>query len=202
MILIINIEVCEVFGQWHDLWGKLYCICIFFTFSGSKVSTKSIKSKPSVTKESKPSQKPNQRDTSFPKVSSPRTMMEATSFNDFYGTKDTERKEDISLSLSARSDLSFMSDKTLTNQSSQSSPRSIGSTSSPRLQGSRLLPRSQELGSSPVSARSGSSQGSSRKPKDRQPVERRTTVDLLVDEIMGEGKILSGFNSGKSLLTL
>jgi len=129
-------------------------------------------------------------------------MMEATSFNDFYGTKDTERKEDISLSLSARSDLSFMSDKTLTNKSSQSSPRSIGSTSSPRLQGSRLLPRSQELGSSPVSARSGSSQGSSRKPKDRQPVERRTTVDLLVDEIMGEGKILSGFNSGKSLLTL
>ena len=134
----------------------------------------SVKSNKSSTRSTKQASTPRDRDTVFPTVSSPKTMV--AKFNQDFEKIDFSVD---SFPLSARSNLSSSSRSDKSGNSSSTakashSPRSVKSQSSGR-SSARL--HDQEHG--------GARQG------------RKTPTDLLVDEIMGEGKILSPFNSGK-----
>lgn len=120
-------------------------------------------------------------DQSFTKVSSPKTMMEKLPLGDSSLMSDF-RRNDSSLHafqpLSARSNKSGMSSSTITAKGDNfDSPQSVRSVIS--------------------EGRNNKDDTLTETQRDEGSVGRKTPTDLLVDEIMGEGEILSPFNSGK-----
>jgi hypothetical protein len=142
--------------------------------TGSKASVKSMP------KSSRSSEKQNtSKEQSFTKVTSPRTMMENLQLGDSLRLEadgqEVQAGSSSSRPLSARSDRSNASScRTLTDRSNKSSA-SNRSLSSASRGGNFTNDNVHQLPSE---------------------TGRKTPSDLLVEEIMGEGKILSPFNSG------
>ena len=150
---------------------------MYHIFTGKKSS---VRSTPKSGRSSKNQSRNTDKEQSFTKVVSPRTMMERLPLGDSLRQEADGQEvqtDSPSLPLSARSDRSNASScHTLTDRSNKSSvsQKSIKSVSS--------------AGKGDYSCTENVSQHSN--------TGRKTPTDLLVEEIMGEGKILSPFNSG------